>query len=368
MSASPEALIEAQKLTKYFGTFMAIKDISFSVPRGSITAFLGPNGAGKSTTLRILTGFLAPSSGRALIAGHDMAEERIAGSEKLGYLSENGPLYPDMTPASYLRYAGSVRHLKGATLNQALERVAHDCQLGEVWNKSIRQLSKGFRQRVGLAQALLHDPEVLIMDEPTAGLDPNQIVVVRDLVRNFARRNKAALLSTHILQEVEALADRVLLVHEGRLRFQGTPAELAGSEGMEARFRRPDARSGGMSNLSADAIGAIWRRQVSSLLGNPLGYVYILAFVLVAAGFMFIPDDFFKRNLADLGPLVDLMPWLLAVLLPALAMGSWALERELGTEEHLLTLPFERRRRRTREVAGRGDVLHAGAGLWAFQT
>jgi ABC-2 type transport system ATP-binding protein len=230
------ALIEADGLTKYYGDFTAVEDVSFSVRRGSITAFLGPNGAGKTTTIRILTGYLAPSSGRAAIAGHDMTTDRVAGSRVLGYLSENAPLYPDMTPSSYLRYIGRARSLSPDALKDALERVVDACQLGEVWAKSIRNLSKGFQQRVSLAQALLHDPQVLILDEPTLGLDPNQIAVVRKLIRDFASE-KAVLLSTHILQEVEAMADHVLLISEGRLRFEGTPAELAADEGMEARFR-----------------------------------------------------------------------------------------------------------------------------------
>ncbi len=229
-------LIEAEGLTKYYGSFTAIEDVSFTVDRGSITAFLGPNGAGKSTTLRILTGFLAPTSGTARVGGHDMSTDRLAGSRILGYLSESGPLYPDMTPASYLRYIGRIRSMGGSELSQALERVAADCHLTDVWNKSIRKLSKGYRQRVGFAQAILHDPEVLIMDEPTSGLDPNQIAVVRELIRGFAQE-KAVLLSTHILQEVDAIADQVLLISDGRLRFEGTPAELAGEDGLEARFR-----------------------------------------------------------------------------------------------------------------------------------
>ena len=230
------ALIEAEGLTKYYGSFTAIKDISFKVAKGSITAFLGPNGAGKSTTLKILTGFLAPSAGTARIAGHDMATDRIAGSKVMGYLSENGPLYPDMTPASYLRYVGVVRHMSGGQLKEALDRVAKSCQIEEVWSKPVRHLSKGFRQRVGLAQVMLHDPHVLVLDEPTAGLDPNQIVVVRDLIRNFAKKDRTVLLSTHILQEVSAIADHVLVVSEGLLKFNGTPKDLAGDKGLEARF------------------------------------------------------------------------------------------------------------------------------------
>ncbi len=236
-TASPGSpLIEAHELCKYYGDFTAVRNISFSVARGSITAFLGPNGAGKSTTMKMLTGYLAPSSGRASIAGFDVDTHRIDASRSLGYLPENGPLYVDMTPASYLAYAGAARGMSGTTLRGALDRVAASCRVEEVWHKPIRKLSKGFRQRVGLAQAILHDPQVLILDEPTAGLDPNQIILVRDLVRSLAKE-KTVLLSTHILQEVEAMADRVVLVSEGALVFQGTPAELAAGRSIEDRFR-----------------------------------------------------------------------------------------------------------------------------------
>jgi ABC-2 type transport system ATP-binding protein len=231
-----QPLIEAEGLYKYYGDFTAIADVSFSVPRGSVTAFLGPNGAGKSTTMKILTGFLAPSAGRARIAGFDMDTERIEASQVLGYLPENGPLYPDMTPGSYLRFIGDTRGMSGGALRDALDRVAASCRIDEVWHKTIRKLSKGFRQRVCLAQAILHNPQVLILDEPTAGLDPNQIVLVRDLVRELAK-DKTVLLSTHILQEVEAMADRVVLISESKVVFKGTPAELAGGRSLEERFR-----------------------------------------------------------------------------------------------------------------------------------
>jgi len=234
-SASQQAPIVAQRLCKYYGQFTAIEQVSFEIPRGVITAFLGPNGAGKSTTMRILTGFLAPSSGKAFVGGHDMAHERIAASRMLGYLPENGPLYHDMTPASFLRFVASVRSMSGGDVSAALDRVVEACRLHEVWHKPIRKLSKGFRQRVGLAQAILHDPSVLIMDEPTSGLDPNQIELVRQLIRDLAKE-KTILLSTHILQEVEAIADRVLLISEGRVRFDGAPAEMAGEQSLEQRF------------------------------------------------------------------------------------------------------------------------------------
>ena len=230
------ALIQAEGLCKYYGDFTAVENVSFSVARGSVTAFLGPNGAGKSTTMKILTGFLAPSAGTARIAGFDMDSQRIAASEVLGYLPENGPLYGDMTPGAYLRFIGEARGMAAGPLRNALERVAASCRIDEVWFKSIRKLSKGFRQRVCLAQAILHDPQVLILDEPTAGLDPNQIVLVRDLVKELAK-DKTVLLSTHILQEVQAMADRVVMISEGRVVFSGTPGELAsGGKTIEDRF------------------------------------------------------------------------------------------------------------------------------------
>lgn len=229
------AMIRASGLTKYYGSFVAIADISFSIPRGQIVAFLGPNGAGKTTTMKVLSGFIAPSEGSAMIAGLDVQSERIAASRKLGYLPENGPLYDDMTPLGLLRFFGEARDLRDSRLKHRLDRVIKQCGLEEVLEKPIGKLSRGYRQRVGLAQALLHDPEVLIMDEPTAGLDPNQIRDFRDNVKELGK-TKTILISTHILQEVEAVAHRVLLVHEGRLKFDGTPEELRQNGSLEETF------------------------------------------------------------------------------------------------------------------------------------
>ena len=235
-AGATELSIEARGLCKYYGQFTAIEDVSFSVPKGSITAFLGPNGAGKSTTMKILTGFLAPSDGTARLAGFDMRTERLLASKVLGYLPENGPLYPDMTPNGFLRFIARARDLSLGDMVNAIDRVAELCRLKEVWHKPIRKLSKGFRQRVGLAQAILHDPDVLILDEPTSGLDPNQIQLVRDLIHDLAEK-KTVLLSTHILQEVTAMADRVVVISEGRVGFEGTLAELTADGELEQRFR-----------------------------------------------------------------------------------------------------------------------------------
>ena len=219
------AMIRAERLTKIYGSFTALNDVSFSVPKGQVAAFLGPNGAGKTTTMKILTGFLAPTAGRAEIAGFDTGTDRLRAAEKLGYLPENGPLYGDMTPLSLLRFFGEVRGLEPKRLDDRIEAVTTLLSLKSVLEKPIHQLSKGYKQRCGMAQALLHEPDVLIMDEPTSGLDPNQIRDVRRTIRELGK-SKTILLSTHILQEVEAVADRVLFIHAGRIVFDGTPAEM----------------------------------------------------------------------------------------------------------------------------------------------
>jgi ABC-2 type transport system ATP-binding protein len=218
-------MIQAEKLCKVYGSFHALKDVSFSIPRGQVAAFLGPNGAGKTTSMKILSGFLSPTSGVARVAGFDVATNRLAAAEKLGYLPENGPLYLDMTPLSLLRFFGEARGMGPNRLNERIEAVTTLLSLKSVLEKPIQKLSKGYRQRCGMAQALLHEPDVLILDEPTSGLDPNQIRDVRATIRELGK-SKTVLLSTHILQEVEAVADRVLFIHAGQIVFDGTPAEM----------------------------------------------------------------------------------------------------------------------------------------------
>jgi len=235
--SGPVSMIEADGLSKYFGPFVAVEDASFTIPQGQVVAFLGPNGAGKTTLLRMLTGFLAPSAGRAAIAGFDVREQRIDAAKRLGYLPESGPLYPDMTPLELLTFFGESRELLPRQLKDRIEAIAEICALGLVLEKPIGKLSKGYKQRVGLAQALLHDPAVLIMDEPTAGLDPNQIKQFRENIQRLGR-TKTLLISTHILQEVEAVADRVLLIHGGRLVFDGALADLEEDGSLEEPFYR----------------------------------------------------------------------------------------------------------------------------------
>lgn len=236
--ASGSPMIEAIGLSKFYGPFAATRDVSFSVPRGQVAAFLGPNGAGKSTTMKLLTGFLAPSEGEARIGGYNVATDRIAASRLIGYLPENGPLYLEMTPQSLLKYLGQARGMNSSTLHDRLEFVAEKCSLKDVWGKAIGKLSRGYRQRVGMAQALLHDPDVLILDEPTSGLDPNQTFQVRELIRSLGE-TKTVLLSTHILSEVKAVCSRVILINQGQLILDGSIAEMEGDEhDMEAHFRK----------------------------------------------------------------------------------------------------------------------------------
>ena len=235
MENSSKIMIEAEGLSKFYGAFVAIRDVSFSIPQGQIVAFLGPNGAGKSTTMKILSGFLSASEGKAKLAGFDIKSDRMEIAKRLGYLPENGPLYENMTPRELLLFFGEVRGIGGNQLNENLERVISTCSLEQVLEKPISKLSRGYRQRVGLAQALLHDPDVLIMDEPTAGLDPNQIRDFRENIRRFGK-TKTILISTHILQEAEAVADRILLIHNGSLKFDGSKKELQKDNSFEQSF------------------------------------------------------------------------------------------------------------------------------------
>lgn len=220
-----EPMISIRHLTKRFGPIVAASDVSFDVQRGEVLGFLGPNGAGKSTTMKMVTGFLAPTSGSIAVCGHDVAADPIAAKASLGYLPEGAPAYPDMTPSQFLRFIAEIRGLAGAEGKRRIEEVVELVRLTGVLRQPIETLSKGFKRRVGLAQAILHDPAVLILDEPTDGLDPNQKREVRGLIRDMAR-DKAIVLSTHILEEVEAVCTRAIIINWGKIVFDGSPADL----------------------------------------------------------------------------------------------------------------------------------------------
>ncbi|MFO0844521.1 MAG: ATP-binding cassette domain-containing protein [Gemmataceae bacterium] len=213
-------MIHVSNLTKYYGDYVAIRDVSFDVEQGQVVGFLGPNGAGKSTTMRILAGYLAATSGRATIAGLDVFWDPVGVRRKIGYLPESCPLYPDMRVVEYLTYRGGIKGLHGRACRAAVERVVDRCWLKDVRRQLIGTLSKGYRQRVGLADALLHDPPVLILDEPTAGLDPSQIRETRGLIRDLGEQH-TVLLSTHILSEVEMTCDRAIIINRGRVAAAG---------------------------------------------------------------------------------------------------------------------------------------------------
>ncbi len=218
-------MIQIDKLSMNYGSFQALKQISFSATQGEIVGLLGPNGAGKTTAMRILTTYLYPSEGRVEICGVNALENSVEARKHLGYLPETAPLYLDMNVEEYLRFVGEARGLSKAKLKERLEWVKAACSLQFVWKHLIAEISKGYRQRVGLAQALIHDPEVLILDEPTSGLDPLQIIGIRDLIKTLAIK-KTVLFSTHILSEVEAIANRIVIINEGKIISQGTLAEL----------------------------------------------------------------------------------------------------------------------------------------------
>ena len=220
-------MIRIENLVKTFGAKRAVDGISFSVERGEVLGFLGPNGAGKSTTMRMITGFMPPTSGRVSVGGHDVAESPLEAKRLIGYLPENAASYPDMTVEGFLDFAAALRGLDGEARRKAVHRVVELCFLDSVLRQSIDTLSKGYRHRTCLAQALIHDPDVLIMDEPTDGLDPNQKHEVRNLIRTLGA-NKAIVFSTHILEEVDAACTRAIIIDRGRIVANGTPAELRG--------------------------------------------------------------------------------------------------------------------------------------------
>ena len=220
-----EPVVLVDGVTRRYGPTVAVRDLSFSVQKGEVLGFLGPNGAGKTTTMRVIAGFMPPSEGRVLISGSDPAVEPLEARRKIGYLPENPPLYPEMEVEGYLEFAARLRGVPARRVGRAVERAMEQCALAEARSRLIGKLSRGFRQRVGLAQALVHDPEALILDEPTAGLDPKQIHETRRLIRGFAGE-RTVVLSTHILSEVAATCDRVVIIHKGKLRAEDTPARL----------------------------------------------------------------------------------------------------------------------------------------------
>lgn len=229
-------MIQVESISKSFGSHRAVDGISFSVERGEVLGFLGPNGAGKSTTMRMITGFIAPDAGRVSVCGFDVASQPIEAKSRIGYLPESAPTYSDMTVGGFLRWVADMRSLRGEDKRRAVDRAVELCSLGAVFNQSIDTLSKGFKHRTCLAQAILHDPPVLILDEPTDGLDPNQKREVRELIRRMSAE-KSIIFSTHILEEVEAICSRAIVIHRGRVVANASPAELKTRSKQDGRVR-----------------------------------------------------------------------------------------------------------------------------------
>jgi gliding motility-associated transport system ATP-binding protein len=277
------ALIEAHGLTKSFGTLKAVDGISLTVPRGQVLGFLGPNGAGKSTTMRLITGFLEPDAGSARIAGYDVQTQAKQAKQKLGYLPEGAPLYAEMTPRGFLGFVAELRGLEGKALAGAVGKAVERTGLGPVLDQTIETLSKGYKRRVGIAQAILHEPEVLIMDEPTDGLDPNQKHHVRQLIMEMAKE-KAIVVSTHILEEVEAVCTRAVVINRGRIVADGTAEDLMklvpyhGAVTIRVAGDKAEAVRGALSGLAGvkaiETVGAEnGRLQLRAIPRNSAGIV-----------------------------------------------------------------------------------------------
>ena len=247
-------MLEIRHLVKKFGPLTAVDGVSFAVAEGEVLGFLGPNGAGKSTTMKMITGFLAPTSGTAVICGHDIETEPLAAKRRIGYLPEGAPAYPDMTTAEFLDFVAHIRALRGVEARRRIGYIADLIHIADVMHQPIETLSKGYRRRVGVAQALLHDPSVLILDEPTDGLDPNQKYEMRGIIHELSP-HKAIVISTHLLEEVEAVCSRAIIIAGGRILADGTPAKLA------ARSRYHNAVRLDLASGDTAAIAAELREQ-----------------------------------------------------------------------------------------------------------
>ncbi len=235
-------MIELKNITKYYGDFPAVTDISFKIEKGEIVGLLGPNGAGKSTTMKMITGFMPPTSGELTVGGNDIVSQSIEARRKIGYLPETVPLYTDMTVYSYIEYMGMLRGLSKKNIKSKVDNVIEICKLGDYRNSLISKLSKGFRQRVGISQAIIHEPEVLVLDEPTIGIDPNQVVETRQLIKNLSGEH-TLILSSHILPEVSSICERVLIIHEGEIAASDTIENLS-------------SLMSGKNKIEADIIGS----------------------------------------------------------------------------------------------------------------
>jgi len=273
-------LIEAENLTKYYGNFLAIEDVSFEVDKGEVVGFLGPNGAGKTTTMRILTGFMPPSKGTVHVAGFDLDRQSLEVRRHIGYLPESVPLYKEMTVRSFLRFSGTIRGMSGRRRDQRIKDVVHMCRLDDYSRSPISRLSKGYRQLVGIAQAILHEPDVLILDEPTIGIDPRQVVHIRRLIKELGR-DHTVILSSHILPEVSLVCERVMVMDRGKIvavdRPQNLSARLEGGQRYEIEVAGPEEavlarlrKAPGVMDVTVEGSGGTRRYVVTSRPGRDI--------------------------------------------------------------------------------------------------
>ncbi len=265
-----DRMLQIEGLTKQFGSFTAVDNISFSVNRGEVLGFLGPNGAGKTTAMRMVTGFLTPTSGTAYVGGHDVTAEPLEVKRRIGYLPEGAPLYEDMTPSELLAFISDVRGLSGASKREAISSAASRINIEHVMHQAIGTLSKGYKRRVGIAQAILHDPEILILDEPTDGLDPNQKHEVRKLINEMAK-DKVIVISTHLLDEVDTVCSRAIVIAQGKIVADGTPADLeARSELHNAVTLRLPSTQSDKAKTAIEAVAGVDRVDEASTQGGSI--------------------------------------------------------------------------------------------------
>jgi ABC-2 type transport system ATP-binding protein len=296
-----DVMIEVAGLTKDYGSYRAVDQVSFNVRRGEVLGFLGPNGAGKSTTMKMLTCYLSPTAGRAKVAGHDVFDESIEVRRRIGYLPEDTPIYRDMTVVEYLRFAAEMRGMEAAKIESRIKEIGQRCGLASVAGKLVGELSKGFRQRVGLAQAMLHDPDILILDEPTSGLDPNQIVEIRSLIKEIGQE-KTVILSTHILPEVQATCSRIVIISGGKLVADGTPDSLRAAE-KGGRYRVVFESNGVSADAIRDRLGSLTGvARCSTITGEPGAH----AFAIDAAASDDLRKPIFRAAVDNRWPLLEL--------------------------------------------------------------
>jgi len=297
-----DLMIRVENLTKDYGSFRAVDKVTFNVRKGEVLGFLGPNGAGKSTTMKMLTCYIAPTGGSAKVAGHDVFDDSLEVRKRLGYLPEDTPLYRDMTVAEYLHFAAEMRQMDPSKRGKRIKEIGGRCGLADVAGKLVGELSKGYRQRVGLAQAMLHDPDILILDEPTSGLDPNQIVEIRELIKELGQE-KTVILSTHILPEVQATCSRILIISGGKLVADDTPEALRARE-KGSRYRVAVETNGTAQQAIREKLAGVEGVAHCDAVASEAG---AMSFVLDSNGTTDLRRSLFRAAVDNRWPLLELV-------------------------------------------------------------